>query len=96
MAAVGRTKVSVGNASTLILAANAGRRYAAIVNDSDEDVYLALGQAAAMNEGIRINSGGGFWEVSRAAVRHRIHVGAVYGICSSGGKNVTVQEVDER
>ena len=78
--------VSVGATSTTVLAANADRRYAIIVNDSDENIYLKLGSSAEMNKGIRINSAGGTF-------MENIYTGIITGICSSGSKNVTVTEV---
>lgn len=80
--------VSVGSSSTQVLAANDDRVYAAIVNDSDEDVYLARGQTAVMNQGIRINSGGGSYEITEL----NPWTGVVNAISASGSKTVTVQE----
>lgn len=82
------TKISVGAATTVILAANASRAYLAIVNDSDEVVYIAIGANAVMNSGIRLNPNGGVLELTETDVPTQ----AVNGICASGGKNVTVQE----
>lgn len=45
------TAVNV-NGNTVVIAANANRRYLLIVNDSDTLIYLALGGAAAVNTGI--------------------------------------------
>jgi hypothetical protein len=81
--------VSVGASSTAILAANADRVYAVIVNDSDEAVYLALGEAAVMNAGVRLNANGlGTFELNAT----NPFVGVINGICASGSKNVTVVE----
>lgn len=82
------TKVTVGNTTTVVLAADASdkREYVAIVNDSDEPVYIALGATAVMNEGIRLNAGGGALELSG----ENQWQGAINGICASGGKNITL------
>lgn len=78
--------VTVGSSSTLILADNPDRISATIVNDSDEVIYLALDTTAVMNSGIRINASGGSAEITQ-------YTGQISGICTSGGKNVTVTEL---
>lgn len=81
--------VDVGTVSTLILAANANRRYAAIINDSDTPIYLAINAAAALNSGIRLNAGGGAYEINWT----NLHGLALYGIHGSTGfKRVTAVE----
>jgi len=81
-------KVAVGSSTTEILAINASRRYAGIVNDSDEEIYLGVGAAAVMNQGVLLSPGG-----SMEFVRgQNLSTQAINGICTSGSKNVTVQE----
>ena len=80
--------VSVGTATTVVLAANANRKYALIVNDSDTVVYLAIGAAAVLNSGIRLNAGGGSYEVNWT----NLHALAINGISSIAAKIVTVTE----
>ena len=46
------TTVSVGVATTVALAANANRLYALFVNDSNVEIYIKLGAAAVLNQGI--------------------------------------------
>ena len=82
------SKVSVGAASTAVLAANSDRQFAVFVNDSDEVIYLNLSATAVMNEGIRLNANGGSYEINLL----NLYTGAVTGICSSGTKNLTVTE----
>lgn len=85
------TVVTVGATSTAVLAANALRRYALFVNDSDETVYLSFdGTAAALNDGVRLNASGGSYEMSVRV--GNIHQGAVKGICASGSKKLLVTE----
>lgn len=84
-------KVSVGSGTTEVAAANDGRRYLAIVNDDDEPVYLAIGADAVMNKGIRLNASGGVFEMTGL----NLSLKAVNAICSSGSKNVTVQEATQ-
>lgn len=80
------TFVTVGNTTTAIAAANASRKYLAIVNDSDEAMYLGIGAAAVMNKGIRLNANGGTFEIN---LNNR-NTSAINGICASGGKNATL------
>lgn len=79
---------TVGNTTTAVLAANTSRCYAVFTNDSTEVVYIALGKPAVMNTGIRLNAGGGYYEITR----QNLFRGAINGICASGGKVVCVQE----
>lgn len=79
---------SIGSSTTEILEANTARKYLAIVNDSNEAIYLAFGVDAVMNKGIRLNANGGVFE----AVGTNVTQQAIDGICASGTKNVTVQE----
>jgi len=82
------TAVSIGNTSTLVLAANSGRRYAIFSNDSDEPIYLSLGAAAVLNTSLLLNDYGGLFEINS----NNLFTGEVYAICSSGGKNLCVIE----
>lgn len=79
---------TAGVASGVILAANINRRYALLVNDSNTDVYLALGVAAALNTGIRINANGGSYELSGT----NLWKGVINGISGVAGKIVLVTE----
>lgn len=83
------TGVDVGTTSTLILAANPYRKYAAIINDSDTVIYLGIGTAAVLNAGIRLNPNGGTYEINWT--NH--HGLAIYGIHGgTGTKRVCVVE----
>ena len=81
-------KVAVANTTTVVLAANASRVDATIVNDSDEAIYLARGEAAVLNEGIRINAAGGVYNIDAT----NLWRGTVNAISTSGSKNITVTE----
>lgn len=81
--------VTATGASAVALAANASRRYALFVNDSDTTMYLALGTAAAVNTGIRLNAAGGSFEMSEMA--GNLYLGAVYVYCTAG-KSLLVTE----
>ena len=82
------TKVDVGMSSTLILGANAGRRFLFLVNDSNENIYVSLSGTAVMNEGILLTSGGGALTLDIASM----WLGSISAICLSGTKNLTVSE----
>lgn len=80
------SKISVGTSSTSVLSAAAGRKWASIVNDSDNVVYLSLGGTAVLNEGIRLNSNGGSFVISAT----NLYTGAVNAIATVAGSNVTI------
>jgi len=79
---------SVGVATTAVLASNANRKGCVIVNDSTATVYLSFGANAELNKGIRLNSGGGSFEMSEKT----FNTSAINGIATGAGSNVTVQE----
>ncbi len=81
--------VSIRDTSTSVLSANSERIAATFINDSDEAMYLALGKKAKMNSGIRLNAGGGSFEINQT----NLYVGNVSVICASGGKNLCVTEI---
>ncbi len=85
LAQVTHTTVTVGAVSTAALAANASRVYLLLINDGDEAIYVALGGAAALNAGIRLNASGGSYETTTWR-------GAVWAICTSGNKKLLVSE----
>ena len=79
---------TIGNTSTTALAANANRKNATFVNDSDETIYLARGATAVMHQGPRLNANGGSFEINA----NNLYTGIVTGICASGGKVLCVEE----
>jgi len=85
------TAVSVGSASTLVLASNVNRKSAILINDSDEVIYLNLGGTAVSNTGIRINAAGGKFEMSKEL--GNLSTAAINGICASGTKNIIITEM---
>jgi len=68
--------VMVGLVSTLVLAANPNRVDADLVNDGDNIIYLARGEAAVMNSGIRLNPNGGSYHIGT----NNLWEGTIYGI----------------
>lgn len=85
------TAVDVTTSSATVLAANPARKYALFINDSDTVIYLALGVAAVLNQGIRLNSGGGSYEIS--AVLANLYRGAILAIHGgTGNKRLLIVE----
>lgn len=85
--------VNVAAASAVILAANATRKVAALINDSDSPMWLAIGQAAVINRGIRLNARGGTLLISRSGDIYSQE--AIYGIhAAAGNKVITIQELN--
>jgi len=84
------TQPVIGAATTLALAANVNRLYALFINDGTEPIYLKIGAAAVMNQGIRLNASGGSYEISQKLGNPTPLV--VNGICASGGMALLVME----
>ncbi len=83
---------NVTTSSTTVLASNADRTYALIVNDSDEVIYLKLGTTALVNSGIRLSANGGWLEFTE---NDALWTGIITGIHGgTGNKAVTVTEGD--
>lgn len=74
--------------STLVLASNVGRVYAAIVNNSANSIWISLGAAAVANKGILLNANGGSYEINP----NNMYVGNIYAIASSTTSTVTIVE----
>ena len=82
------TAVNVTTSSAAVLAANANRLHALLVNDSDTAIYLKLGATAVANQGIRLNASGGSYEMSE--LEGNLYVGAINGIHGGTGNKVLV------
>lgn len=76
--------------STAIIATSTGRQFAQISNDSANDVYLAIGQAAVKGKGILLKASGGTFTIDE----QNLLSGAINGIASTSAtgpsSNVTV------
>jgi hypothetical protein len=85
------TAVNITVSTGVALASNTARRYACFINDSDAVIYLALGTAAALHLGIRLEANGGRYEMS--AKLGNLYTGAVNAIHgSTGNKALLVTE----
>lgn len=80
--------VSVGIASTLILAANASRRGARLVNTSNARISLAFGVPAVLNSGMTLFPGGSF-----NMDEYDFNTSAINGIASAAASNIGAQEL---
>lgn len=79
----------LSSGSRRIVAGREGRRYLAIVNDSDTAIYLAIGLDAEVGRGIRLNAQGGSFEMTDDNLSEQ----GVWGIhAGTGAKSVTVAE----
>ena len=74
--------------STQVLAANPRRADAVFVNDSNQPIYLARGNDAVLNEGIRLNANGGSYEINR----NNLFLGIINAIAVGGDKNLVWSE----
>ena len=82
------TKVTVGNTTTTILAANNARLGAKFVNTSDEAITLSFGEDAVLTEGVVLSASGGAYTMDGNDLDPRV----INGICASGGKVLSVVE----
>lgn len=89
-ATLAHTTATIGAASGVALSANANRKYALLVNDSDAVIYLKIGAAAVASEGIRINPNGGSYEMSPAY--GNLDTRVINAISSGAGKVLLVTE----
>lgn len=85
---VGST-VNIGTSSTLALNANESRKFAILINNSDEDIYIDFGEAASVDSGVRISAGGFSYEIDR----QNLWAGSIYAIHGGSGlKQLLVME----
>lgn len=82
------TAVAVQAVTTVVLAANPSRRSAVFVNDSNKPIYLSLGAAAVLHEGIMLPVATGKFEINDS----NLYLGAVNAIAEGGDKVLTVTE----
>lgn len=83
------TSVTVGNTSTLVLAAASERLHVELINDATETIYVALGQAAQLGKGIRLNANGGSYTINYT----NLFVGEINAISVAGGANLCVMHI---
>jgi len=79
------SKVTVAATTTEVLEADDTRVFARITNDSDAVIYLALGEDAVMNQGIRL-AVGGYFEINS----DNLYTGSVNAISAAGSKVLSI------
>lgn len=90
IAPVHKTPIAVSGSSQQALAANEGAQYRLFTNDSANVMYLALGTAAALNNGIRLSvpgSGNNTYEMT--LLNGNMYRGVVNVIGTTGNLLVT-------
>lgn len=85
---VGYPFVMVQPVSAIVLDEDSNRRFALLINDSDNDIYLALGRDAKLNEGILLTPHGGFFEVCF----NQHYTGKIYGITSVADQRLLITD----
>jgi hypothetical protein len=82
------TAPTAGITTGTALATNANRKYALIVNDSANAVYIKLGATAVLNTGIRLNANGGSYEINET----NLYTGVIDCISSVATQTLLVTE----
>lgn len=88
IAVVSETTVMVTTSDTLLLVANASRKDALIINNSNSDVFISRGLTAVINRGILLRANGGFYEINLL----NLYKGKISAIATSGAVSLMVSE----
>ena len=80
-------KLAITSTQQRVLGGNPNRIYALLVNDGADDIYLGMGIPAVLNRGIRVNNGGGSYEINLMNPWH----GSIHAV-SVGTPNLLIQE----
>lgn len=81
-------KLTLSTTQEQILGKNPFRVYALLVNDGSDNIYLGMGKSAVSNRGIRLNSGGGSYEINLMNPWH----GEICAVAAAGTPVLLVQE----
>ncbi len=87
--------VTVAATSTPVLTGNVKgiRMLVVLCNNSDEDMYVNPGAIAADTEGLPLVAAGGAW-TDKPDTRGEMYQGMYSAICASGGKVLSVVELN--
>jgi hypothetical protein len=80
--------INLGTTQREILADNPARVYCLLLNDSTSVMYVSLGIPAVVNEGIRLNGSGGYFEINLT----NPWLGRIYAVSSAADKKLMVTE----
>ena len=84
------TPFNVTTTSQVVLAANEARKYAILINTSNENMWLRLGNPAVVGEGIFLARAGFAYEISQ----DNLYVGAIHAIHDgTGDKKLSILEL---
>lgn len=81
--------VSVATTDTVVLDNNLSRHWALLINDGDNDIYIRLGEAAALNTGILLNANGGWCLINKDMP----WTGVIHAIAATAATILLVTEV---
>ena len=70
--------VDVTTTSAVAIIMNGATKWISFINDSDTAIYIAMGEAAVLNYGIRLNAGGSSFEMSK--ILGNLRITTVYAI----------------
>jgi len=78
----------IGATQEEVLPHNPERKYALLVNDSVNTIWLSLGAPAAANQGIRLNAQGGAYEINST----NLFKGRIYAVASAAASKIMITE----
>ncbi len=81
-------KLPLSTTQERVLGDNPQRLYSLLVNDGTDDIYLGMGIPAIANRGIRLNNGGGSYEINLTNPWH----GSIHAVAASGTPVLLIQE----
>ena len=81
-------KITLSVTQQRVLGDNPARTYALLENDGTDDIYLGMGIPAVANRGIRVNNGGGSYEINLTNPWY----GEIYAVAVAGTPALLIQE----
>lgn len=80
--------LTIGATQERVLGGNPFRTYALLVNDGPVDLYLGMGVPAVVNRGIRLNNGGGNYEINLTNPWQ----GEIYAVTAATSTRLLIEE----
>lgn len=81
---------AVAITSTKVINANKNRQTLIITNVGTNPIYLGIGEAAVISQGIYLVGNGGVWEMNN----NTYNISQIYAIASGGTSTVSIQEFE--